>query len=359
MKIKKLINITLASVLAAIVLSVAVTSQTVIEQRPLTALGLTTGMSFGTALPTVANDGRPPFDGEPFVIRNSGSDPLYRLYNESTTSWDTTPMLENANVYTGGNTYRVQREDFEGPYLVINWTDGTYVPTVADDAMNMLQFPNLLIAYEHEVAFGGTSTASTYINNGIDAADAQGRVWLVDDTTMVDATSNEGVEFVFGGTEIDAVIFIEEATDSLNAYCEVGIRIDDISDLTDEDLYFGIFLATAIDNTFAWTGNNTYAAYFIDDNAGNLVIATSLNGGSDLEEDSSVVTAWGDNETHVLRIEIAPDTVTFTTDGTAETQGTAILNADATDEFVCRFGFRFAAAAPGVELNYVEIGKAQ
>ncbi len=379
MKIKKLINITLASVLAAIVLSVAVvevvTSQTVIEQRPLTTLGLTSGMSFGTALPTVANDGRPPFDGEPFIVRTDGSDALLRVYNESTTSWDTTPMLENDNSFTGSNTlgnneddlltinspiiYRVQREDFEGPYLVIDWTNGDYVPSVADDEMNMLYFPNMLIAYEHEVAFAGTSTASTYINNGIDAADAQGRVWLVDDTTMVDAVSDDAVEFVFGGTEIDAVLFIEEATDSLDAYCEIQVRLDDISDLTDADFYFGFMLATAIDDTFAWETNNTYATYHIDDNAGNLVISTSLNGGSDLEEDSTVVGTWGDNETHTLRVEMSPDSVTFITDGTAETQAAAVLNADATDEFVCRMGFQFASGVVGLELNYVEIGKEQ
>ncbi len=218
----------------------------------------------------------------------------------------------------------------------------------------------MLIAYEHEVAFAGTSTAGTYINNGIDAAtDAVGRVWLVDDATMVDAVSDDAVEFVFGGTEIDAVIFIEEATDSLNAYCEIQVRLDDISDLTDADFYFGFMLAAAIDNTFAWETNNTYATYHIDDNAGNLVISTSLNGGSDLEEDSTVLAAWADDETHILRVEIGPDAVIFTTDGTAETQATAILDADATDEFVCRMGYQFAAGKVGLELNYVEIGKAQ
>ena len=37
-----------------------------VAQRPLNQAGLTSGWSFGTALPTVANDGRPPFDGEPY-----------------------------------------------------------------------------------------------------------------------------------------------------------------------------------------------------------------------------------------------------------------------------------------------------
>ncbi len=363
-------------------LSSILASQIVIERREMTRDGIPVGQGYGTAVPTLANDGRNPVDGELFVVRTSGSDALLHVYNESTTSWDTTPMLQNTNTWTVANTfngnvtlgdteddtitvngpvtYRVQREDFEGPYLTIDFTNGDFVQSVADDEMNMLLFPNMLIAYEHEVAFGGSATASTFINHGIDAAtDAVGRVWLVDDATMVDATGDDAVEFVFGGTEIDAVLFIEEATDSLDAYCEVEIRLDDISDLTDADFYFGFMLDTAIDDTFGWESNNTYATYHIDDNAGNLVISTSLNGGSDLEEDSTVVGTWADNETHVLRVEMGADAVVFITDGTAETQATAVLNADATDSFVCRMGFQFAAGKVGLELNYVEIGKEQ
>jgi len=348
-----------------------------IVQRPTNpATGKSAGVSYfssGSA-PTRAADGE-----LAVVSQGVGNASQLQIWNSTGPNADTWVEVPASNALTAtfdgsvtlGNNeddlhivnsptiYRVLREDFEGPYVVIDWTNGDYVASVADDEMNMLKFPNMYIAYEHEVAFAGTSTASTYINNGIDAADAQGRVWLIDDTTMLDATGDDAVEFVFGGTEIDAVLFIEEATDSLDAYCEISIRIDDISNLSDADFYFGFMLATAIDNTFAWETNDTYATYHIDDNAGNLVISTSLNGGTDVEEGSSVVAAWADNETHTLRVELSPDAVTFITDGTAETQATAVLNLDATDEMVCRMGLQFNATAPGLELNYVEIGKEQ
>ena len=348
-----------------------------IVQRPtFPATGKSAGISYFSSgsSPTVAADGELAIVSQ--GVGNASQLQYWDSASTATDAWVEIPaenaVLANfANNVTLGSSeddfidvnapvrFRVWREDFEGPYFVMDFTNGDFVASVADDEMNMLAFPNMIIAYEHEVAFAGTSTASTYINNGIDAADAQARVWLIDDTTMVDATGDDAVEFVFGGTEIEAVLFIEEATDSLDAYCEIQIRLDDVSNLSDADFYFGFFLNSAIDNTFAWETANTYATYHIDDNAGNLVISTSLNGGSDLEEDSTVLAAWADNETHTLRVELSPDAVVFITDGTAETQATAILDLDATDSMVCRMGFQFNVTAPGLELNYVEIGKEQ
>lgn len=348
-----------------------------IVQRPTNpATGKSAGISYfssGSA-PTVAADGE-----LAVVSQGVGNASQLQIWNSTGPNADTWVEIPANNALTatfdgavtlgnnedddivinGPQTWRVQRVDFEQTYFVTNFTDGTFVGDVDDDGGSMLHFPQMAIYFEHEVAFAGTFTAGTFINNGNDAADAQGRVWLIDDTTMVDATGDDAVEFVFGGTELAAVIFIEEATDSLDAYCEAQFRIDDVSNLSDADFYFGLFLDSAIDDTFAWETSNTYAAYHIDDNAGNLVISTSINGGTDLEEDSTVQAAWADNETVTLRVEISPDAVVFITDGTAEAQATAILDLDVTDSMVCRMGFQFNVTAPGLELNYVEIGKEQ
>ncbi len=345
-----------------------------VAQRPLNQAGLTQGWSFGTAVPTVANDGRPPFDGEPYVLTSDGSDPLLMFYNDSNTTWETTPMLENDNSFTGSNTlgnneddlltvnspvnFRVWREDFEGPYRVYDWTNNDGVAPVADDEPILMIFQNMTIVYEHEVAFAGTVTENTFMNTGT-AADGEGRVWLIDNATMVDAVDNDAVEFVFGGLEIDGgELFIEEATDSLDAYCEISIRIDDISDISALDFYFGWFLNTAIDDTFAFTGNNTWAAYVVNDTAGDLQVCAEEDGDTHGCDDAGVTLA--DDGTYVLRVEIGADGVVFAANGTAPTITNAVMDADATDQFVCRMGARMASASvPTYELEYVEFGKEQ
>lgn len=274
--------------------------------------------------------------------------------NGSTALGDNEDDLVTANAPV---VFEVIREDFDGPnFAIYDNTNGDFVPTVADTESNIYEFTHLNIYTRIEQGFGGTNTPGTYLDLSIDASSTENRVWKISDPTIVDAFDNDAIEYNFGGDPTYAILWDE--TSGEDAYCEVSVRIDDISDLTANDFYFGFFLAAAINDAFGYESANTYATFSILDNAGDLVIATDLNGGgTPLEDDSG--TTWADDATHVLRVVMSADSVSFSVDGTAVTQTNAVLDADDDDEFVCRLGYRSSGADAGVELNYVEIGREQ
>lgn len=248
----------------------------------------------------------------------------------------------------GPVTFEVRREDFDFVPSITVESDFT-AAVVADTTANIIgPFPQIgWLYYRIEQAFGGTYDATTVFNGG---------AFHLDDAALVDLTDNDGVEFVVGGPPTTAVFFDEDSTES--AYCEASITLTDISDLSADDLYFGVFLAAAIDDAFAPNGADTYAMFIVSDNAGDLDIESELNGGGTLNDDSGVT--WADTETKVLRVTISADAVAFSVNGSAITQTNAVLNLDAGDEMVCRFGFRSAGtASAGVDINYIEIGRAQ
>ena len=348
-------------------------TQTVIMQRPLSSLGLSSGVGYGTTEPTIANSGNPPTDGELFIVRAAGTaDPDVKVYSAYTGSWLTALLTggtdavtlspafsASGNVTLGGDeddditmngpvTFEVRREDFDFVPPLIVESDFT-AAVVADTTANLIgPFPQIgWLYYRIELAFGGTYDATTVFNGG---------VFLLDDAALVDLADNDAVEFVIGGPPTTAVFFDEDSTES--AYCETSITLTDISDLSANDLYFGAFLAAAIEDTFAYETADTWAGFSILDNAGDLVIAAELNAGTHGEDDTGET--WADLETHVLRVTMSADSVAFSVDGTAVTQTNAVLNADAGDEFVCRIGFRSAGtASAGVQVNYFELGRAQ
>lgn len=347
-----------------------------IVQRPLDpATGKSAGVSYfasGSA-PTRAADGELAIVSQ--GVGNASQVQLWNSTGPNADSWVEVPASNaltadfNNNVTLGSSEddfidvnapvrFRVIRVDFETPYRVWDWTNNDGIGSVADDEPNLLIFPEMVILYEHEVAFAGTLTESTFINTGT-AADGEGRVWLLDDATILDVVNSDAIDVVFGGTEIDgAEMFIEEATDGLDAYCEISLRIDDISDIDDDDFYFGWFLNTAIDDTFAFAANNTWASFHMEDTAGDLQICAEEDGDTHGCDDSG--TTWADDATHVLRVEISADAVAFSIDGTAVSATNAVMDADATEQFVCRMGIRSAGTSNAVlELNYVEIGKEQ
>lgn len=379
----KKLTTALAAIIACLLFSSGVlVSQVVIERRQMDSSGFPIGAGFGTALPTVANDGRPPVDGELFVVRTAGSDPLLRVFNDSTSSWDTGPMLENTNTWTVTNSFNgsvnlgdneddlitvnapvtshVVREDFEGPnFQTYDITNGDFVPSVADAEFNMYAFQNMNIWTRIEIAFAGTNTPETFLSEGIDGAtDGEGRVFLIDDATILDVVDNDAIEYNFGGDPTEAIIFYEDNSIALDSYCEVSVRMDDISNVSALDFYFGIFLAAAVNDTFAFTASNTWAAFVVNDTAGDLQICAEEDGDTHGCDDGG--TTWADNATHVLRVEISPDAVAFLVNGTAVSATNAIMDADAGEEFVCRLGVRSAGTTKAnIELNYVEIGKEQ
>jgi len=183
--------------LGALLCSVGIlVSQTVIEQRPLNNNGLTSGMSFGTELPTLANDGRNPFDGEPFIVRTDGSPPALRVYNESTTSWDTS-ILGEGDIALGDNELdeitangriiqNVVRQEFNQSCIIMG-TTAFVAESVLDAAVNTVicpsQGPDQGINLFHFRIDG--AQASPFIMDGAGALDIDN-----------DGTANEGVEIV-------------------------------------------------------------------------------------------------------------------------------------------------------------------
>jgi len=364
--------------LAAFVLSLSAAStiltQTVIMQRPLSNLGLSSGVGYGTTVPTIANSGNPPTDGELFVVRAAGvSDPLFRMYSALTGGWQTalmtggtdTPTI-STDIVIGNNdvdditlngpvTFNVFREDFD--FVAAKYLEFDYTASVLTDAGH-----NIILMPTSQLGVIGWITEST------DGLSAQPEVFAtrgsLDTTSLVDDIDNDALELCFGCFSPVNTIGLQSSVwfdedDNESAYCEVSMSIADISEI--DSLWFGWSLQEDAANPPAFAGLNTTAFFVLSDNAGDLDIHTELNGGGSLNDDATEV--WADAETHVLRVTALADSVTFTLNGTAVTQTNAVLNFDATDRAVCRLGFTNvtgdATPEAGVVLQYVEIGVSQ
>ena len=163
------------------------------------------------------------------------------------------------------------------------------------------------------------------------------------------------MDLTFGGDPTTAVYFDEDNSNS--TYCEVSVTQATIANI--DEFYFGWRLAAGRFDANDANSNDTYAMFRVPDALGDLDIETELNGGGTLNDDATEV--WADTETHILRVTLLADSVTFALNGTAVTQTNAVLNLDATDRMVCFLGFQQAAPAAdaGIVLNYVEIGRSQ
>ena len=356
-------------------------SSATVQARGLGRYGAPILIGYGSAVPTLANSGVGPMDGEFFVVRASGSTPDAQVYSASDGAWLTLANIDLAQTWTavpvfgagvslgndeddsvtvnGPAIFKVQRLDFDlgFSYSLPAANDDSTVD-VADTSTNWIHFPGQQVGslfFRYEQAFGGTYTPGTFIDTSIDTTSTEGNVFKISDPTIVDANDNDGVEFSVGGDPAIVQFFDEDST--LDNYCEISMRIDDISDLSADDLYFGAFIKGAITDAFNPNGADTYAMFIVSDNAGDLDIETELNGGGTLNDDTG--TTWADDATHVLKVVMSADSVSFYVDGTAVTQTNAVLDADNGDEFACLIGYRSSGTDAGVELNYIEVGQEQ
>lgn len=62
-------------------------SQSVVFQRPLTGSNFSSGVGYGTALPTVANNGADPGDGELYVLLDATNGPTLQMYDGVNGAW--------------------------------------------------------------------------------------------------------------------------------------------------------------------------------------------------------------------------------------------------------------------------------
>jgi len=322
-----------------------------------------------------------PFAGQTWVVLVDGGQPYMQIYDGAEGAWDRFPLPDVAETITaswtfgggvslgdneddtitlnGAPVWNVRRTDFDFQGFYAEPTAGADMTLdVADTNTNYLHFPGSQITplwLRFEQAFGGTFAPETVRAGGTDA-DGEGAVLLIDNAAILDVIDNDAVEFALFGDPDDVVLWDESS--GLDAYCEISVRIDDISDISANDFYFGWFINAAITDAFNYEGADTWAAFGVLDTSGDLVIQAELNGGTHGEDDAGVTLA--DNGDYVLRVEMSADAVAFYVDGTAVTQTNATLDADDDDTFTCMFGVRSAGTSNAViELEYIEIGLEQ
>ena len=225
---------------------------------------------------------------------------------------------------------------------------GWAASAVTDTSENIMHFFGGqigVIGYRWEQAFAGTVD---FINNGYLDLD-------------VDDTDNDGIDIIFNAATSSNTVgtYWDEDTSS-TSYCEISLLIADVSEV--DILHFGWALGGAhYQDAGAYTSGNTYSYFVLSDNAGDLDIVTKLNAGAEGNDDTGIT--WTDGQEKVLRIVVAADSVSFSVNGTPVTQTNAVLNYDDTDRLTCGFGYINATGdttpAPGIKINYVEIGVSQ
>jgi len=313
------------------------TSQTVIERRQMDTLGFPIGNGFGTALPTVANDGRPPVDGELFSVRTTDADSSLRVYNESSTSWD-----EWATV-SRGNSWTVHRDDFCGVGVLQN--DGTIESGVDTEINDITTIVNPVGYYQFIEQTATLSLAQPVNTAGAGCGlDVSG-----------DITANDGHEIIFHNERLGSVYVVDSATDEF--FFEISITITDISAF-DGDWATGLMLPEAQVNPPQHDGLGTYVIFTLSDNAGDLDVEADVDAGGQANDDTGIT--WADAETKVLRLEIDGDGYAAYVDGTAITLTNVNTSNDFTDlDNVVPFYYHTQGAegaASGVVINYIEWG---
>jgi len=340
-----------------------ITSQTVIERRQMDNLGFPIGAGFGTAVPTIANDGRPPVDGELFVVRTAGSDPLLRVYNDSTSTWDTSPMLQNTNTWTVANTFNgdvtigsdeidaftvnapmtvvLHRDDFCN--IGAEETDRT-VESGADNAVNLMYTNQSNPYYESQIQ--GTQTILPHRNPADGSCG-----WFVEG----DATANDGVTTTFSPNTLVGVHQVTSTSDEF--YFEISVTIADISAI-DGDVAWGLKLPEAAVDGF--DGLNTYFLYSISDNAGVATFECDVDGGGEVTDVDTIT--WADAATHIVRFEMDGSGYAAYIDGAAQTLTNC--NAGGSNDFTdldrvvpfLQMTVGAEGVTPGFVVNYIEYG---
>lgn len=362
---KTITTVVLLSLLVAFGLTAV---QTTIEQRPLNNKGLTAGASFGDGLPTVDNDGRPPFHGEMFTVRTDGADALVRVFNDSTSSWDTVPMLENTNTWTVANTFdgsvtlgsdeediitanapvshMIWRDDFCGIGVLQN--DGT-VESGVDTEINDI-FTLASGKYYQFVEQTATLSLARNINT---AAAGCGLA------VSGDVTANEGQEIRFVADALGSVHTVDSATDEF--YFEISVTIADIS-AVDGDFAFGLKQPATQLNPPQHDGEDTYFILTLSDNAGDADFECDVDAGGQTNDTASFT--WADAATHTVRFEIDGAGYNAYVDDSATAETLTNCNDSGNNDFTDLdkvlpwFYYTQGAegAATGVVINYVEWG---
>ena len=346
--------------------------QSAVQFRALTQYEMPAMMGHGTAVPTTANSGVAPMDGEVFTVHAAATPPDVQVYDLSTTSWLTFANIDAAQSFNAAQTFlgdvtvgdseddsfvvdavpsfRIRHENFGQVGCAQAFEEDMSAAVQTDASENIILIPCSqigVIAYKIDATDGAAlaATPAPFAVDGVMSFDG-----------YTDDVDNEGIEFVFGsfGPDMLGAYFDEDA--GVDMYVEASFTITDFSDL--DDMWFGWTVTEAYDDPGASDVFDTSALFVISDNAGDLDIETELNGGGTLNDDTG--TTWGDGETHILKVVVGADAVEFWLDGVQVTQTNAVLNMDNTDRAVVTFGYTVVAASdPQITMQYIEIGQEQ
>lgn len=349
-----------------------------VQFRGLAQYGAPALVGMGPAVPTAANSGAPPMDGEIYIETAAATEPDVQFYSTNSAAWHSIAQIDIAETFgaaltvtgtftangsvtlgddeddtitvDGPSYFRVRTENFGQMGCAQAFEEDMTAAVTTDAGENILLMPCSqlgVIAYRLEAPDGPglASTLAPFTVDGVLSLD-----------TFADDVANEGVALVLGsfGPDLLGAYFDEDA--AVDMYAEVSVTIADFSDL--DDLWFGWVVQEAYDNPPASDTFDTSALFVISDAAGDLDIETELNGGGTLNDDTGE--EWGDGESHILKVIAGADAVEFWLNGTQVTQANAVLNMDNGDRAVVVFGYTIAAASdPGVTIDYIEIGQEQ
>jgi hypothetical protein len=350
--------------------------QGVVQFRALDQWGRPVMIGHGTAVPTVANSGVAPMDGEIFAVHAAGSTPDVQVYDLNTTSWLTFANIDQAQTFGAAQTFSAAATFNGDVNLGSDEIDTITVNAPVSNAAGIHRdnFCSFDVLQNDDTAESGTDTEINLIYT--DQVPDSGYYQYITATATLslaqpiatgcgldvsgDITANDGHEIKFSRTPLlgRGQVITGMAT---AFYFEISITIADISTF-DGDWATGVMLPEAQQNPPQHDGLDTYVIFTLSDNAGDLDVEGDNAGGGETNDDTGIT--WADGETHVLRIEVADDFTAAYVDGVAIT----LTNVNVVGEWfdtgdsVLPFYYHTQgaeAAASGVVINYVEWGYGQ
>jgi hypothetical protein len=327
--------------------------------RMLGTYGQPATIGSGSAVPTAANSGAPPVDGEMFVVTAAATEPDLQFWSANSGAWHSVAQIDIAETFgaavtingtldtNGAITSTVYRDEFSRPCFVRE--EDYTAEAVSDAAMNIVQCLDG-IAPQYHFRIDGAQ-ASPFIQEATAGAATTGPYMIDMDS---DAANTEGVEIVFADDPqaVQAGAFVFGQT----VRFRWGLHVVDISDTgiihggfrLNEDYIDNQVLAT-IDSYVSWSSP-----------AGVTSATSGLNGADDTELEAGCDMA--DNTDMIFEIQLSATGIgTFLCGATEATLAavatpTVLAGFEAGDIFVPYVSMQNGAAAGGeYHLLFVEI----
>lgn len=331
--------------------------------RMLGTYGQPATIGSGSAVPTAANSGAPPVDGEMFVVTAAATEPDLQFWSANSAAWHSVAQIDAAETFGAAVTFNGNVTLGSDEEDTITANGPIIKPIVRDD------FCNVGVVQNDDTAESGVDTEINLIHTSVSD---DGYYQFIEQTATLglalevaagcgldvsgDVTANDGHEIKFTRTPLLGVG--RTLTGMTAFYFEISITIADISTV-DGDWATGVMLPEAQQDPPQHDGLDTYVIFTLSDNAGDLDVEGDNGGGGETNDDTGVT--WADGETHVLRIEITDASSAAYVDGTAIT----LTNVNGATEWfdtgdpILPFYYHTQGAegaASGIVINYVEWG---